>query len=63
LIGALGVVTLGVVLLNVYAVLTTDVTFVYGGSGMFVGPIIALFTASLLGLVVLIDAVVRSSTQ
>jgi len=63
LIGALGVVTLGVVLLNVYAVLTTDGTFGYGGSGMFVGPIIALFTASLLGLVVLIDAVVRSSTQ
>lgn len=66
LTGALGVVTLGVVLLNVYTVLTTDGTFAYGGSGAFVGPIIALFTASLLGIVVLVDtgvAVVRSPTQ
>lgn len=64
--GALGVVTLGVVLLNVYAVLTTDGAFVYGGTGAFVGPIIALLFASLLGIVVLVNTgvtVVRSPTQ
>ncbi|WP_258303772.1 hypothetical protein [Haloferax larsenii] len=62
LAGVLGVFTLGVVVLNVSAVLTTDGAFTYGGTGAFVGPVIALFTASLLGVVVLVDTGVHRLT-
>ncbi|CQR48762.1 MULTISPECIES: hypothetical protein [Haloferax] len=66
LTGGLSVLTLGIVVLNVSAVLTTDGAFTYGGSGAFAGPIIALFIASLLGFVVLVDTgvtAIRSPTQ
>ncbi|ELZ84731.1 hypothetical protein C453_11971 [Haloferax elongans ATCC BAA-1513] len=62
LIGVLGILTLGIIALNVSAVLTTDGAFTYGGSGAFVGPVIALFTASLLGVVVLLDTGVNRLT-
>lgn len=53
--GGLSAVTLGIVLLNVYSVLRTPGMFTYGGRGAFFGPFVALATASLLGLIVLVD--------
>ncbi|WP_239524288.1 hypothetical protein [Halogeometricum borinquense] len=40
----------------------TDVLFSYGGRGMFFGPLIALFTGSVLGLVVLIEELLTNDT-
>lgn len=53
--GVLSAVTLGIVMLNVYSVLTTPGMFTYGGRGAFFGPFVALATASLLGFIVLVD--------
>lgn len=53
-IGGLSVVTLGIFLLNVRAVIVTaDITS--PETGMFVGPLIALFTGCLLGAVILLE--------
>ncbi|QIB76492.1 hypothetical protein GL213_04940 [Halogeometricum borinquense] len=54
--------TLLLVVLNVRAVIITDVLFSYGGRGMFFGPLIALFTGSVLGLVVLIEELLTNDT-
>ncbi|AHG00889.1 hypothetical protein HALLA_11465 [Halostagnicola larsenii XH-48] len=57
-IGGLGVVTLGLFLLNVRTVIVTpDITS--PETGMFVGPLIALFTGCLLGAAILIGEAIN----